>query len=228
MQVTQLFIKQKKRIREVISLLKRYYPKANCALNYNNPLQLLVATILSAQCTDERVNQVTKNLFQKYSTARDYANSALSSLEKYIYSTGFFRSKAKNIQLACQKIHSDFKGKVPNELKHLLKLPGVGRKTANVILGTAFHQASGIVVDTHVTRLSFRLGFTKSKRPLQIEKDLITILNRRYWIYFSHALILHGREICKARVPRCRVCFLAETCPKKGVSVNARTAKNFK
>ena len=208
---------KKKRRKQVISLLKKYYPKAICALNHSSPIQLLIATVLSAQCTDVRVNQVTKQLFKKYSSVADLANIDLKTLEKLIYSTGFFRSKARNIQSACQKIQKDFKGQVPNKLKDLLTLPGVGRKTAHVILGTAFQISSGIVVDTHVTRLSYRLGFTKAKNPLKIEQDLIHLVPRSNWIYFSHALILHGREVCKARVPRCHICCLAEICPKKDV-----------
>lgn len=219
----------KKRLKKVILLLKKYYPNATCALDYKSPIQLLVATILSAQCTDVRVNQVTKKLFKKYSTVTDLANINLKILEKLIYSTGFFRSKARNIQLACQKIQRDFKGQVPSKLKDLLMLPGVGRKTAHVILGNAFQISSGIVVDTHVKRLSYRLGFTKAKNPQKIEQDLIKLVPNSNWIYFSHALILHGREICKARAPRCHVCFLAEICPKKEVKNKYRIrAVNFK
>ena len=208
---------KKQRIKKAVALLKRYRPKADCALYHKNPVQLLVATVLSAQCTDKRVNQVTKTLFKKYPTARAFSKANLKELEKEIYSTGFFRSKAHKIKTACEKIQKEFKGKVPNRLEDLLTLPGVGRKTAHVILGTAFQISSGVVVDTHVRRLSNRLNFTNSENPEKIEKDLCDLLPRTDWIYFSHALILHGRELCKARVPRCKTCFLEELCPKKGV-----------
>ncbi len=198
-------------------LLKRYRPRAECALSHKNPVQLMVATVLSAQCTDKRVNEVTKSLFKKYPTARAFAGADLKMLEKEIYSTGFFRSKAQNIQKACQKIQRDFKGKLPSRLSDLLTLPGVGRKTAHVIMGTAFNIPSGVVVDTHVRRLSYRLGWTLSKEPGKIEQDLSCLVPKGDWIYVSHALIWHGREVCKARRPRCGTCFLQELCPKKGV-----------
>jgi endonuclease-3 len=208
---------KKQRIKKAVALLKRYRPKADCALYHKNPVQLMVATVLSAQCTDKRVNQVTKTLFKKYPTAKAFSQAKLKELEKEIYSTGFFRSKAEKIKTACGKIQKEFKGTVPNRLEDLLTLPGVGRKTAHVILGTAFQISSGVVVDTHVRRLSNRLNFTNSEDPEKIEKDLCELLPRTDWIYFSHALILHGREVCKARVPRCKTCFLEELCPKKGV-----------
>lgn len=208
---------KKQRMKFTVRLLKRYLPQAECALYHKNPLQLLVATILSAQCTDKRVNQLTKTLFKKYPTAKAFAKMPLKTLEKEIYSTGFYRMKAKNIQSACQKIQKEFKGQVPNRLKDLLTLPGVGRKTAHVILGTAFRISSGVVVDTHVRRLSNRLSFTNSQDPEKIEKDLCNLLPKTNWIYFSHALILHGRKLCKARVPKCHICFLQELCPKSGV-----------
>ena len=208
---------KKQRIKKAVTLLKRYRPKADCALYHKNPVQLMVATVLSAQCTDKRVNQVTKTLFKKYPTAKAFSQAKLKELEKEIYSTGFFRSKAEKIKTACGKIQKEFKGKVPRRLEDLLTLPGVGRKTAHVILGTAFQISSGVVVDTHVRRLSNRLNFTNSEDPEKIEKDLCELLPRTDWIYFSHALILHGREVCKARVPRCKTCFLEELCPKKGV-----------
>ncbi len=211
------FQNKKNRIKKVVSLLKKYKPSAICALYHKNPLQLLIATILSAQCTDKRINQVTKTLFHKYQTARDFSLVSLKELEKQIYSTGFFRAKAQNIKETCTKIEKEWKGEVPKKLEDLVALPGVGRKTAHVVLGTAFGISSGVVVDTHVKRLSYRLGFTASLDPLQIEKDLSHLLSRSNWIYFSHALILHGREVCKARVPHCRTCFLEEYCPRKGV-----------
>ena len=206
-----------KRVEHSLSLLKRYHPRAKSALYYKNPFQLLVATILSAQCTDKRVNMVTKSLFKKYPTVGALAKADLKDLESQIHSTGFFRAKARNIKRACQKIQKNFKGLVPKTLKELLTLPGVGRKTAHVILGTAFKISSGVVVDTHVGRLSLRLGFTGSQNPEQVEKDLCALLKRKDWIYFSHALILHGRGPCKARRPRCSNCFLQELCPKIGV-----------
>ncbi len=208
---------KKQRVKRVVHLLKRYRPLAECALYHKNPLQLLVATILSAQCTDKRVNEITKTLFKKYPTARAFAKAPLKTLEKEIYSTGFYRAKAKNIRSACQKIQEEFKGQVPGRLKDLLTLPGVGRKTAHVILGTAFRISSGVVVDTHVRRISNRLSFTNSQDPEKIEKNLCNLLSKKTWIYFSHALILHGREVCKARSPKCHVCFLQELCPKRGV-----------
>ena len=213
-------LKNKKiRIKKTIDLLKRYYPKAHCALNYKNPFQLLIAVILSAQCTDKRVNQVTKTLFKKYRSIQAFAKSSKTELEKDIHSTGFFRSKADNIQKTCQKLITHFNKKIPKHLKDLISLPGVGRKTANAVLGAAFNIPSGVVVDTHVSRLSNRLNFTSSKSADKIEQDLIRCLDKKYWIYFSHALILHGRNICKARKPRCSVCFLSDLCPKKGVIV---------
>ena len=194
-------------------MLKKYHPNATCALNHKNPLQLLIATILSAQCTDKRVNEVTKTLFKKYPSARDFAEAPLEELQQCIHSTGFFRSKAKNIQAACLKILKSFKGKVPGNMRDLIQLDGVGRKTANVVLGTAFDLPSGVVVDTHVSRLSQRLGFTKSLQANKIEQDLIPLLPKKDWIYFSHALIRHGREVCKSQKPRCSTCFLQELCP---------------
>ena len=208
---------KKQRVKATLALLKRYRPQAKCVLYHKNPVQLLVATVLSAQCTDKRVNEVSKSLFKKYPTARAFAEANLKELEKAIYSTGFFRSKACNIKKACQKIQKDFKGRVPDNLSDLLTLPGVGRKTAHVIMGTAFNIPSGVVVDTHVKRLSYRLGWTLAKDPSKIEQDLCRLLEKDDWIYISHALIWHGREVCKARVPRCGTCFLQELCPKKGV-----------
>ena len=211
---------KQKRVKKTLALLRRYRPQAECALHHKNPVELLVATVLSAQCTDKRVNEVTKSLFKKYPTARAFGTANLKELEQAIYSTGFFRSKAYNIKKACQKIQKDFKGRVPDNLPDLLTLPGVGRKTAHVIMGTAFNIPSGVVVDTHVKRLSYRLGWTLAKDPSKIEQDLCRLLVKKDWIYISHALIWHGREVCKARVPRCATCFLQELCPKKGVKPN--------
>lgn len=203
----------KERIGLIVRALKKAYPKAQCALNHGNPLELMVATILSAQCTDERVNLVTASLFRKYRTARDFLNVPLTELERDINSVNFFRNKAKSIQGACRRIIEQHGGEVPRTIEELVQLPGVGRKTANVILGTAFGIPSGVVVDTHVLRLSQRLGLTTQKTPEKIETDLMEILPRKEWINFSHALILHGRQVCKARKPECERCSLASHCP---------------
>lgn len=201
---------------EYIRLFKTYYPDAHCALHHSNPEELLVATILSAQCTDDRVNIVTKTLFQKYPTMKSYAQADIAELEQDIRSTGFYKNKAKSIKAMATIVSEKYKGKVPRTLEELVELPGVGRKTANVVLGNSFHIASGIVVDTHVTRLSNRLGLTKHKTDaVKIEQDLIKIVPEKDWIQFSHWLIVHGRQVCKARKPQCEVCFLQEICPKK-------------
>lgn len=200
---------------QVIKLLRRYYPDAECALIYSNPLQLLIATILSAQCTDERVNKVTEELFKKYPEANDYADADLSELESDVRSTGFFRNKAKNIKACCQELVNKYAGEVPQTLGELTALAGVGRKTANVVLGNAFNIASGVVVDTHVTRLSNRLGWVKVKNAVQIERQLNEQVDKKHWILLSHWLILHGRAVCKARKPRCETCFLEDLCPKR-------------
>lgn len=202
------------KILEIIALLKKHYPEAKTALNHANPLELLIAAILSAQCTDERVNIVTKNLFKKYKTPLDYLKISLKELEEDIHSTGFYHNKAKNIQGAMRVILEQFKGKVPDNMGELLLLPGVARKTANVVLGIAFKKAEGIVVDTHVSRISKRLGLSKNKNPLKIEEDLRKIIPESKWISFSLELISHGRKICKARNPLCKECFLNYLCPK--------------
>ncbi|MGQ9821433.1 MAG: endonuclease III [Thermogutta sp.] len=204
--------------RRILSSLAAEYPDATCSLNFQSPLELLIATILSAQCTDERVNQVTKSLFQKYRTARDYASVPLSELESDIQSTGFYRNKAKSIRACCERLDREFGGKVPPDMDALVELPGVGRKTANVVLGTAFGIPSGIVVDTHVARISRRLGFTDQNDPVKIEQDLMAIIPQSGWIAFSHRVIQHGRRYCKAKKPNCRDCPLADPCPKIGVA----------
>src|SRR6185369_15906859 len=209
--------KSKKRARQVAELLKKEYSDAECALVHDSPFQLLIATILSAQCTDERVNIVTKDLFAKYSTPAALAAVPLPRLEKLIQSTGFFRNKAKNIQACCKQLVAEHGGELPTELEKLVKLPGVGRKTANVVLGTAFGIASGVVVDTHVTRLSQRLGLTEHDDAVKIERDLMDQLPSTEWIDFSHRLIWHGRRVCKARRPLCGSCVLENICPKVGV-----------
>jgi endonuclease-3 len=211
---------EKQHVRRLVKALRAAYPDATCALNYSNPLELLVATILSAQCTDVRVNLVTPALFARYRTAADYAAAKPAELEKLIQSTGFFRNKAKNIRGCCAALAEQHGGEVPREIDDLVKLPGVGRKTANVVLGTAFGLASGVVVDTHVTRLSRRLGLTKQKDAQKIERDLMALLPRRDWVDFSHLLIHHGRQVCKARKPNCEACTLAKWCPRVGVAGN--------
>lgn len=208
---------KKKRTAEIIKRLKREYPDAHCALVHTNAFELLVATILSAQCTDERVNIVTANLFRKYREPQDYLNVAQEELERDIHSTGFFRNKAKNIQGACQKIIELYKGEIPQTMEELLILNGVARKTANVVLGNAFGIASGVVVDTHVSRLSQRLGLTEETAPEKIENDLSKLVDKKDWIMFPHWLISHGRKICQARKPKCSECVLNNICPKIGV-----------
>jgi endonuclease-3 len=206
----------KDRIKPVLAGLAKLYPDAECALVHDNPLQLLVATILSAQCTDKRVNMVTPALFSKYRTAANFADADLAELEGYIKSTGFFRNKAKNIQAACAAIVKDHGGEVPSTLNELTALPGVGRKTANVVLGNAF-DIPGITVDTHVGRLARRLGFTKHTDPVKVELELMELIPKKTWTIASHELILHGRAICFARKPKCDECTIRPHCPRIGV-----------
>jgi endonuclease-3 len=198
--------------------LRKTYGDAECALTFHSPLELLISTILSAQCTDQRVNMVTPALFRRYRSAADYVAAPLAELEKAIQSTGFFRNKAKNIQACCRRLVEQYDGQVPDDMESLVTLPGVGRKTANVVLGTAFGKATGVVVDTHVARLSHRLGLTKHKDPVKIERDLMALLPKREWIGFSHRLIHHGRQICIARRPKCDACPLEDICPRHGVA----------
>jgi endonuclease-3 len=208
---------KRERTGQIVALLKQEYPDVECALVHETPFQLLIATILSAQCTDARVNIVTKDLFAKYKTPAALAAVPIGQLERLIQSTGFFRNKAKNIHECCVRLVEQHGGQVPAELDALVQLPGVGRKTANVVLGTAFGIASGVVVDTHVTRLSQRLGLTRQEDAVKIERDLIAVLPQDEWIDFSHRLIWHGRRVCKARKPLCEQCVLKEICPKVGV-----------
>jgi len=205
---------KKKLASSIIAVLEKKYPTPECALQHKNPWQLLVATILSAQCTDKRVNMVTPELFKKFATIEDFAEASQEELEELIRSTGFFRNKAKNIIACAQALIENFKGKIPQTLAELTKLPGVGRKTGSVLLGTAFGKAEGIVVDTHVTRLSQRMGLSDNSDAEKIEQDLMKIIDRKYWIDFSHMLILHGRERCPARKPDCDNCELKAVCPK--------------
>ncbi len=201
----------------IIRLLRRQYPDATCSLNFHTPLELLVATVLSAQCTDERVNLVTQELFRKYRSAADYARAPLAELEKDIQSTGFFRNKAKSIQNCCRLLVEHYEGRVPQDMEQLVALPGIGRKTASVILGTAFQIASGVVVDTHVMRLSRRLGLSQQKDAEKIEKDLMAVIPSKEWIAFSHRMIQLGRNVCVARKPKCDICSVSSICPKVGV-----------
>jgi endonuclease-3 len=201
------------RIADVILLLKRKYPDARCTLDFETPHQLLVATVLSAQCTDERVNIVTKDLFKRYRRPKDFAEADIRELERDIRSAGFFRNKAKSIKESARLITNHHGGRIPRSMSELVRLPGVGRKTASVILGTAFGKAEGIAVDTHVMRLSRRLGLSGQKDAARIEKDLMRIVPRDDWIIFSHLLISHGRAVCHARKPECKSCILRELCP---------------
>ncbi|PYS82597.1 MAG: endonuclease III [Acidobacteria bacterium] len=210
-------LKKKKRARQIVRLLKREYPEARCSLNHSNPLELLVATILSAQCTDERVNLVTAELFRKYRSAEDYAAAPVAKLERDIHSTGFFRNKARAIQGTCRLIGEKHGGRVPRSMEELLELPGVARKTANVVLGNAYRIASGVVVDTHVSRLSERLGLSEEKTAEKIEQDLTALVPKSDWILFPHLLIAHGRKVCKARTPLCGECVVARLCPSASI-----------
>ena len=210
---------QSDRIRKILGGLDTAFPSAQCALIHSSPLELLIATILSAQCTDERVNIVTRDLFQKYRAPRDYVSAPREELENDIRSTGFYHNKTKNIQGACRMILGKFAGMVPETMEELLELPGVARKTANVVLGVAFGKAEGIVVDTHVFRVSRRLGLTKADTPERIESDLMKIIPKNRWISFSHQMILHGRNTCKARKPRCSACLIENVCNSEDKTV---------
>ena len=203
----------KQRTRKIIAALKRAYPDAKCALNHTNAFELLIATILSAQCTDARVNIVTADLFRKYRKPEDYLKIAPTTLQKEIRTTGFFRNKAKSIQGTAKMLTEKFAGRVPQTMEEMLELPGVARKTANVVLGNAFGISSGVVVDTHVSRLSHRLGLSKQKQAEKIEKDLIELVPKKDWVIFPHLLIFHGRNVCKARNPQCDACVIEEFCP---------------
>jgi len=205
------------RLKKIIAGFQKTYPDAHCELTHANPLQLLVATILSAQCTDKRVNIVTKTLFQKYRSAKDFANAKIAALENDVRSTGFYKNKARNIKAASRDIVKKHGGKVPQTMDELLELGGVGRKTANVVLGNAFGINVGVVVDTHVARLSQRLGLTRQTTPEKIERDLMALVPQKQWALFSHWLIWHGRRRCFARKPDCANCEVKKFCPQIGV-----------
>ncbi|HET9219824.1 MAG TPA: endonuclease III [Terriglobia bacterium] len=200
------------RAERIYSRLEAAYPDAKCALNFSNPLQLLIATILSAQSTDKTVNTVTPALFKRFKSSQDFARAKTPELEQMIHSTGFFRNKAKSVQGACRLIEERYHGEVPQTMEDLLELPGVARKTANVVLGVAFGKAEGVVVDTHVQRLSRRLDFTREERPDKIEQDLMNLFPRERWIHLAHLLIHHGRAICEARKPKCLQCPIEDLC----------------
>ena len=215
----------RERIIQLIKVWPQVYPGAHCELNFHDPLQLLVATILSAQCTDKRVNMVTPALFKKYRRAKDYVNASQAQLENSIKSTGFFRNKSKSIRAAMRAIAEEHNGKVPDTMEELRELPGVGRKTANVVLGNAFGKNEGIVVDTHVARLSHRLGLTKQKDPEKIERDLMKLVPREHWTDWSHWLIWHGRRCCYARKPDCSNCEVFRLCPSGKIFLRTGVAK---
>lgn len=208
---------RKERAAKIYQILEEEYPEAETALNHGDPFQLAVATILSAQCTDQRVNMVTPELFRRYPDAETLARAPLGQVEQIIHSTGFFRSKARNIVGMARSLLEEHDGTVPRSIKELTALPGVGRKTANVILGNAFGIDEGVVVDTHVKRLAGRMGFTRETDPVRVEKDLMEIFSRERWTVLSHLLILHGRAVCTARKPRCAECPVAHLCPSSTV-----------
>jgi endonuclease-3 len=209
---------KKRRAKKIIQLLEKLYPNAKCALEHENPLQLLIATILSAQCTDARVNLVTPALFARYPDAKSFAEADPRELETAIQSTGFFRNKTKSIIACCKELVARYGGQVPGTMAELIQLPGIGRKTANVVLGNAF-DTPGITVDTHVGRLSRRLGLTKHTDPEKVEIDLMEMIPRNHWTMFSHRLIFHGRQVCFARKPNCPGCLLNKVCPKIGALI---------
>jgi len=222
--ITRKWSAKKQRALEILVRLKKLYLDAPCTLNYATPVQLLVATILSAQCTDERVNLVTPELFRRFPDAAALANADLAELETLIRSTGFFRNKAKNIQAACSLIVKEFNGEVPRSMEQLLKLPGVARKTANVVLAHAYNINAGVTVDTHVKRLSYRLGLTDYEDPIRIERDLMRLLRQPDWENWSIRLVYHGRTTCKAKNPLCGACVLADLCPSAVPAIKGEEA----
>ena len=205
-----------KRMSQIINLLIDEYPNSRCSLVYENAFQLLVATILSAQCTDERVNKVTAPMFKKFKNSQDFSAIPLRELKKWIFSTGFYNNKAKSIKQLSQIIYDNYNNKVPNTIEELTKLPGVGRKTANVVLGT-YYKIPAIVVDTHVTRLINLLGFCKTRNSVKIERELNCIIDKRYWVMFTHLIIDHGRKVCIANRPKCSDCILSNLCPSQNI-----------
>ncbi|HEK86080.1 MAG: endonuclease III [Candidatus Saccharicenans sp.] len=207
---------ERERVKKIIELLRKEYPETRTALHYRSPFELLIATILAAQCTDERVNKITPALFQKYPTVKDFAEAQPKELENDIRSTGFFRHKARNIIALAQKLLKEYGGQVPDSMDELVKLPGVARKTANIVLSSAFKKAEGIAVDTHVRRLVERLGLSKHTQPEKIENDLMAIVPKSDWLDFNYLLVDHGRKICQARKPRCLECVLKDLCPSFG------------
>ncbi|MBN1794581.1 MAG: endonuclease III [Candidatus Omnitrophica bacterium] len=209
--------KDARRAKEIIGILKKSYPKSRTALDYTDSLQLLIATILAAQCTDERVNKITPALFEKYKNAADFSRARQSVLEKEIHSAGFYRNKAKNIIAAAKRIVKDFDGRVPGTMAELITLPGVARKTANIVLSSCFRRAEGIAVDTHVKRLSGRLGFSREHNPEKIERDLMRIIPKDEWLDINYILVNHGRTICNARKPACSGCVVRHLCPSAKV-----------
>ncbi len=211
----------KNRVKEIIERLLRTYPEAKIALKFTNPLELLVATILSAQTTDKKVNEVTASLFRKYRKPEDYARADLKELENDVKELGFFRNKARNIKMAAEMIVREFKGEVPQTMEELTRLPGVARKTANIVLANAFSVVVGIPVDTHVFRLSHRLGFSQEKDPVKVERDLMELVPKEHWFKFPYLLIEHGRAICQARKPACSRCVLSDLCPSAGKLSNS-------
>lgn len=213
MKEPQIFLDPQQRAKKVIELLEKQFPDAKTALNYTNPLEMLVATILSAQTTDQRVNIVTQTLFKKYRKAEDYANADLKELEQNVHSTGFYHNKARNLKKCCQLLVERFNSKVPSTMEELLELPGVARKTANIVLYNAYGKIAGIAVDTHVRRLSQRLGLTQQKDPEKIEQDLMQITPKEKWMELTDLLIFHGRQVCIAKKPKCEICVLNKICP---------------
>lgn len=219
---------QKRRLQSILAILEQTYPEARCALHFTTPLELLIATMLSAQCTDERVNRVTRILFQKYHTAADYLGVDQEELERDIQPTGFYRQKARAIQGCCDMLVTHYGGVVPQTMQELTVLPGVGRKTANVVLGNAFHRPAGVAVDTHVKRLAQRLGLTMEANPDRIEQDLLGLVPPEQWTSLSHVLIFHGRAVCKARAPQCVICPIGDLCPSyKQTALGGRGKKRL-
>jgi endonuclease-3 len=213
MKKPEIFLEPKQRVTKIIELLEKQYPNAKTALNYSNPLEILVATMLSAQTTDERVNIVTQSLFKKYHTPQDYANADIKELEQDIRSTGFYHNKARNLQRCCQLLVEKYHSQVPKTMEEMLELPGVARKTANIVLYYAYGVIAGIAVDTHVRRVSQRLGISEHDDPVKIEQDLMQITPKDNWMKLTDLLIFHGRQVCFARKPKCEVCVLNKICP---------------